>query len=260
MRTASYTILRAAASLLAPFAQLNLRRSGLRVLMFHDVNAPDDTCFDSMYSMQRGTFVSMISALRDLSWEFELPFCHIDSQQNRGLVLTFDDGLRSVADTVFPILVELGIPFHVFISTESVNAGDERYLEPSTVRQLSESPLCSIGSHGHSHIALDSVRHSDLITNLQQSCDLLAAWTGTVPTTFSYPFGRFSANTTKALKESGFRYGFTSNAGIYQSSEQDLEIPRIDIWSRDSPSTVVGKATGSWNQILRVVYSVASRG
>jgi peptidoglycan/xylan/chitin deacetylase (PgdA/CDA1 family) len=259
VRAASYTILRATASLSAPFAQLNLRRSGLRVLMFHDVNAPDDTCFDNIYSMRRGTFVSMISALRDFSWEFELPFCHIDSQSNRGLVLTFDDGLQSVADTVFPILGELGIPFHVFISTESVNAGDERYLDPSAVRQLSESPLCNIGSHGHSHIALDSVRHSDLVVNLQQSCDLLAAWTGTVPTTFSYPFGRFSADTTKALKESGFRYGFTSNAGIYHSPEQDLEIPRIDIWSRDSPSTVVRKATGSWNKILRFVFSVASR-
>ena len=46
--------------------------------------------------------------------------------RDRGVTLTFDDGMRSVHEHALPVLREHGVPAHLFLTTGSVG-GDNRW-------------------------------------------------------------------------------------------------------------------------------------
>lgn len=70
----------------------------------------------------------------------------------------------------------------------------------------------AVGSHGKTHRPLTSV--ADLDAELDGSRRLLAACTGEVPDTLSFPHGRFDAAVAAAARRHGFALLFTSIVGL----------------------------------------------
>lgn len=235
-------------------AEKQLLKDGLRLLMFHDINAVSNSHDSDIYKMGVDKFKIVLESLCEMASTADLPFTTLTGSRTRGIVLTFDDGLRSIADYVFPILADLHIPFHIFVSTEGVSKTRSSHLSPRLIRDLANSSLVSIGSHGHEHRALTSLDREETRRNLTTSKNLLEEWTQKEIDSLAYPHGRYSSEVSQISKAVGFRFACTSLPGTFVNQTDPLAIPRIDIWASDRVIDIKGKLAGTWNRTLRYAY------
>ncbi|MGB7860513.1 MAG: polysaccharide deacetylase family protein, partial [Acidimicrobiia bacterium] len=81
-----------------------------------------------------------------------------DSDSDRLVVLTFDDGYRDTRTVAYPLLLEREMPFTLYIATQQVEAAtrssgstDGSSLAWSDIAEMDSSKLLTIGAHTHTH-------------------------------------------------------------------------------------------------------------
>lgn len=139
-------------------------------------------------------------------------------------VLTADDGYRSILD-ILPWLEQQGVPITFFVNTKyldkrswgEVNEDVARKHNPS-VDMLSEvcpdlfmskeelfaldSPLISVGLHGHEHLDATKLSEVAFCENLERCKNILSSHKGFVPF-YAYTWGHHNAMTDKIVREKG---------------------------------------------------------
>jgi peptidoglycan/xylan/chitin deacetylase (PgdA/CDA1 family) len=89
-----------------------------------------------------------------------------------------------------------------------------------------------IGSHSANHpvlsnnLDLESIKHE-----LKRSGEEIEKETGKFPLAISYPFGMYNNEAKKIAKEVGYKMGLTVFPKQYSSTEDQFEIPRIELYS-----------------------------
>lgn len=108
------------------------------------------------------------------------------------VVVTFDDGTADWVDEVLPVLVATGVPATFYVATGFVD--DDRSfpgagvpLGWSGLREMTSTPLVSIGSHTHTHLLLDRTDHATAAGDLQRSIDRIGEELGVTVRDFAYP-------------------------------------------------------------------------
>lgn len=114
-----------------------LGKNNSYALCFHDVS---NDC--SVYTIEPNCFFDIIEKVKE-------SICDINSIKNGGVLITFDDGFESVFLVVLPFMERMNLPFTCYITTNFLN--QPGYLSNDQLRRLSESKLCTIGSHMVSH-------------------------------------------------------------------------------------------------------------
>jgi peptidoglycan/xylan/chitin deacetylase (PgdA/CDA1 family) len=133
------------------------------------------------------------------------------------VALTFDDGYRDTYTTAYPILLDRGIPFTLYLATESIETGlslgpSER-AEPLTWDQIGTmgaSGLLTIGAHTHRHTDLRQLSTEAVEEELGISDDLIEQRLGLRPAHFAYPWGFWSPTADGPVGE---RYSSAAVAG-----------------------------------------------
>ena len=139
-------------------------------------------------------------------------------------VLTSDDGYRSLLD-IIPWLEQQGIPLTIFVNTKYLDkkswgeANEEvaRNNKPD-VDMLSEvcpylymskeelfaldSPLVSIGLHGHEHLDATKQSEDEFRDNVEKNKNILSVHKRYVPF-YAYAWGRRNAKTDEVVREKG---------------------------------------------------------
>ncbi len=145
----------------------------------------------------------------------------------RKILLTIDDGLLSFYNNAWPILKEKKIPFILFVSTREV--GSFNYMSWEQIIELHNSENVEIGNHSHSHEYLVD-ESSDLIKNdIKKSIKIFEKNLGHKSKYFSYPFGEYSLEFKKIIKELGFKYAFGQHSGVIDETKDFWELPRYPI-------------------------------
>lgn len=135
------------------------------------------------------------------------------------VVITMDDGWKSVYALAFPILKEFGYPFTIFLYKNFVNGGGKS-LSTAEIKEMMAAG-CEVGSHSVSHPykgTIDSMfRRSaengeaflrkEMKDSRQFFEDLLAV---KIPT-YAYPGGFFSLREQEIGREAGYEAMFTVN-------------------------------------------------
>jgi peptidoglycan/xylan/chitin deacetylase (PgdA/CDA1 family) len=141
----------------------------------------------------------------------------------RLVVLTFDDGYRDNYTTAFPLLSELGLPFTLYLATESIETGvplgPAVKAEPLSWDQIAtmlESGLVTVGAHTHRHLDLRQVTTDEVENELGTSDDLIEKRLGIRPLHFAYPWGFWSPTSDRAVTE---RYSSAALAGSRRARE-----------------------------------------
>ena len=137
----------------------------------------------------------------------------------RAVVITIDDGYRSVYDVAWPILQEFQFPVTLYIYTDFVGGG--RALTWAQLRQMQKSGYVDVQSHGKSHTSLSRIEQDDseaaytsrVRSELIQSRRILNERLGEKVWNISYPYGNSSDVVTNLLGESGYKLGFTVTRG-----------------------------------------------
>ena len=143
------------------------------------------------------------------------------------LLLTIDDAFESFYLNAWPVLKEKKIPFVLFVSTREI--GKYGYMTWDQIREIEANNLVTIGNHSHSHEYLVDWKDDRIKSDLNKSIMLFEKELGYSPTIFSYPFGEYSSNLKKIVKDLNFNFAFGQHSGVIDMSKDFLELPRFPI-------------------------------
>lgn len=106
-----------------------------------------------------------------------------------------------------------------------------RPVTPDELKQLAATPQLEIGAHTRDHVNLGHQPADDIRAQVERSRDDVAAWTGTVPQGFSYPFGiprhDVGDEARAAVAAAGFDYAVVNQPVPVESGDDVFAIPRV---------------------------------
>ncbi len=153
----------------------------------------------------------------------------------KAVVITFDNGWRSVYDIAYPILKKYGFPATVFIYTDFIGA--PKALTWKQLREMAGHGI-SVQSQTLSLPDLtrlppkaglqDHIRHLD--RELGQSKALIRKNIGAPCRYLAYPFGKTNDLVIAIAKKFGYRAGFTLNRGSNPFFVDNFKVRRSMIY------------------------------
>jgi peptidoglycan/xylan/chitin deacetylase (PgdA/CDA1 family) len=234
--------------------QITGNRPGFRILMYHSVR--DGELYDKsldpngIFTVKPKMFKTQVEQLKYGNlYTLASLSCGLGLLgSNREIVaITFDDGYKDNLYFVAPLLVESGIPFTVFVTTDLSKNNKKDILQPLEIRELSKMPGVEIGSHGVTHRRLKELDDTELIDELVTSKKYLEDIIGKEVTSMSYPHGSFDKRVQRAVGGVGYKIAANSYFSLNNISSNHYSFARTSIWSDDTIRTFSQKLCGGWD-------------
>lgn len=154
----------------------------------------------------------------------------------RSILITFDDGWKSVYTDAFPILKEFGFPYTVFLYKNYVDGGGKA-LTTAMIQEMLAAGGLSIGSHSVSHPYPLTVKNfrkkgGDIYDNYlrkemgESKRFLESKFPASKINTYAYPGGFFTEEMLKLGGEFGYDCLFTVLPGKIKRSLPNETLPR----------------------------------
>ena len=210
------------------------------VLGYHDFSSTKDA---TEMLISTGKFRRQMQAIKDLGLnvisleDFTAWKRGEKTIEDRSVLITIDDGWKSIYTDAFPILKEMGFPFTVFLYTNYINGGSNA-LTTSMIKEM-QNHGCAIGSHSVSHpypAAVKSERakgeatfKSYLQKEMGQSRKTLQKQFGSNISCYAYPGGFVTGEMLPIASEQGYECLFTVLPGKTTRSTSNFTIPRYII-------------------------------
>ncbi|UCG29192.1 MAG: polysaccharide deacetylase family protein [candidate division WOR-3 bacterium] len=179
----------------------------VKAIQFHRVTPKVQLCGTWNYPGQFENFIRFIH--RDFS-------VVMPGDDRDGLVITFDDGDRSVYEYAFPVLKRHGVRAVVFLIVDYIGKDDlwDITLSGKRSAHLTWDEICEMkewgiefGSHTLTHRNLTLLTAADVAYELSESKSVLEKRIGPVRC-ISYPFNRVNRQIVRFAKKAGYQYGF----------------------------------------------------
>ena len=150
-----------------------------------------------------------------------------NNKEQRKILLTIDDGFLSFYKNAWPILKKKQIPFILFVSTREVGAFN--YMNWDQIKEISQEDFVEIGNHSHSHEYLVDESKELIKKDIEKSISIFEKNLGKNSIFFSYPFGEYSNEFKKIIKNFDFKYAFGQHSGVIDETKDLYELPRYPI-------------------------------
>ena len=98
------------------------------------------------------------------------------------------------------------------------------------IKILTQEPLCTIGSHTVSHVALNKLSMEDLGNEITNGINIIKSQTDYEPVYFAYPYGSKKENGVREyeyIRDSNIKMAFISYGGLIYHNCQLEQIPRF---------------------------------
>ncbi|MFP1950291.1 polysaccharide deacetylase family protein [Lonsdalea quercina] len=171
----------------------------------------------------------------------------------RAVVLTFDDGLKSVCRYAYPILKQYGFHATAFIITSRIKAHPQPW-DPNSLQFMSSGELQQIAdvfdfqSHTHFLHRLGPARRPVLFSRTLHNIELDFEHTRRALSPFnaqvwylSYPFGGYSPTAVQAAKAAGFHMALTTQQGKVLPGDNPFTLKRLFLLRTDSIETMAAR-------------------
>lgn len=118
--------------------------------------------------------------------------------------------------------------FVKFIQESETEIIDKLYFSLDELKILGSNNF--LGSHSHDHISLGQYNDQIINFNIDYSKKYLEFLSGQEILGFSFPYGNYSSveNCAKFLKNSGYKYGFTTERAINHNVKSPYYLARLD--------------------------------
>ena len=158
----------------------------------------------------------------------------------KSVVITIDDGYRTIYTTAWPLLKQYGFPFTVFLYGEGLERGYANYLTWAQVREMQAAGV-DFQDHSYFHHRLaNRPGNADELAwrrwirdDLSRSRALLAARLGRVPRFFAIPYGEYNSLVLDEAQKLGYEAILTQDGGSVSEETDPLRIPREPILGRE---------------------------
>lgn len=165
----------------------------------------------------------------------------------RTLVVTFDDGYRSILDRGLPVLSDLGVPATVFVPTDLTDqAGLFKYMTEDQMPKEEEELRCmswdevrkladlgwEVGSHTCTHPHLPETDDSQLASELRRSREACEEQLQRPCESIAYPYGSHDDRVIDATRQAGYRFAVTLEERMLEpiAGRGLLDLPREGIF------------------------------
>lgn len=160
------------------------------------------------------------------------------SLPERSVVLTFDDGYRSVYEVAFPELRRFGFTATVFLvagycGKENNWAGQPAsipslpLLEWEQVREMDRAGI-EIGAHTVSHARLDKLTEKQIHQEILDSSQMIFDQLGHAVQTFAYPYGRYDERIKQVVRQN-FAAACSTRLGLINSLSDPFDLERVEV-------------------------------
>ncbi len=207
------------------------------VLGYHDFSETEE---QTEMRILTSKFRKQMETLREL----ELPVISMKEFQQwkrgeadlppRSVMITIDDGWKSVYTDAYPILKEFGFPFTLFLYKNYIDGGGKA-LTSAMLEEMKQHGA-TIGSHSVSHPYPATVKKHRrdgpdaydrfLRTEMGESKRFLEARFGDEVSTYAYPGGFHTEEMFPLAEEFGYRQLFTVIPAKVKRDSDDLTLPR----------------------------------
>ena len=226
----------------APVVPTLPKDDGVRVsvLGYHEFSA---TAPPTAMRIRTSTFRKQLEAIKNLG----LPVITLDDFMAwkkgrkdlpaRAILITIDDGWKSVYTDAYPILKEYGFPFTIYLYKNYVDGGG-RALTSAMIREMQKNGA-TIGSHSVSHPFPGTVKSQArkgpkafdafLRREFGDSKSFLQERFGQPITTYAYPGGYHTEEMFPVADEYGYEFLFTVLPGKIRRNLDNRTLPRYII-------------------------------
>lgn len=207
------------------------------VLGYHDFSETEE---QTEMLIRTSKFRQQMETIRELN----LPVISMDEFQRwkrgeadlppRSVMITIDDGWKSVYTDAYPILKEFGYPFTLFLYKNYIEGGGKALTIPM-IKEMKKHGA-TIGSHSVSHAYPAEVKahrregpdayDKFLRAEMGESKRFLEATFGDEVSTYAYPGGFHTEEMYPLAKEFGYRQLFTVIPDKVRRDSNDLTLPR----------------------------------
>jgi peptidoglycan/xylan/chitin deacetylase (PgdA/CDA1 family) len=251
-------------------------RYRIPVLVYHTITRDDALARRLMGGTSRAAFEEQMRWLADGGYQV-LSMAeyagYVEQRQPfppRSVLITFDDGYRSVYTRAFPVLQKHGFAAVVFVVSSFIG-GQRRFPPDEKYRDLSAEaadelrplnwdelramrPLLDVGSHTASHPHLARLPAADVSRELTDSKAVIEAALGVSCPWFAYPGGTratgdVSAATRQAVIVAGFHLAFINEIGRNTPETDPYEQDRIALAGRQSRLLFTSKLHGGYDWV-----------
>lgn len=215
---------------------------GVRVsiLGYHDFSETDE---ETEMKIRTSKFRRQMEALKTLGLnvvsmeDFQAWKRGEKSIPDKSIVITIDDGWKSVYEDAYPVLKEFGYPFTLFLYKNYVDGGGKALTIPMIEEMMEHG--ATIGSHAVSHPYPAQVKKfrregpdafdKFLRGEMGESKRFLESKFGEAVTTYAYPGGFQTAEMFKLGEEFGYQQMFTVLPGKVRRDTPNHSISRYVI-------------------------------
>lgn len=145
----------------------------------------------------------------------------------KSIAVTFDDGFYNNYEHAYPVLKKYGIPATIFVITGKI--GQDGWLNWREIKEMSDSPFVTIGSHTVTHSWLTMEDAEELRKELVDSKAVLEKNLARPVNTLCYPMGVYDERAKQAVKDAGYTCAVVTSPGRGRSSGDVYSIRRIKI-------------------------------
>jgi peptidoglycan/xylan/chitin deacetylase (PgdA/CDA1 family) len=219
----------------------------LAILGFHKIGSPPPKTWDTWFYIPERIFAGQMAQLRDSGWsviDVQTLLTGLtcpDTLPERSVLLTFDDGYRSMREVALPVLRSFGFPAVMFVPTafighwNSFDAGVEPR-EPmcgwEDLEELQNNGV-SIQAHGVSHCRFSDLAPLQLERELNDSKIAPESRLGNPVEVFSFPYGDAGESaemTAQALRRTGYRAACVYAGGFnFVPVVKPYELARVQV-------------------------------
>jgi peptidoglycan/xylan/chitin deacetylase (PgdA/CDA1 family) len=175
-----------------------------------------------------------------------------DSLPPKSIVITADDGWKSVYTFMYPIVRKYQIPVTLFIYPQTISEG-KNAMTWDELKELQQTGLFAIQSHTYDHPNFKQMkRHLSpekytqyVKMQMVKSKQILEEKMGTKITLLAWPFGIYNDNLEKQAADAGYDMAFTIDYKPANRSYRPEAQPRfmiIDALSQKTFEGIVGQA------------------
>ncbi len=196
------------------------------VLMYHAVS---DDCWGIRELFVRPSVLEeqlkfLVENGYDPIWFEDL--AHLEDY-DKPVILTFDDGYDDNYTELFPLLKKYNVKITLFVIARDTEGANHK-LNKEQIREMSDSGLVSVQSHGYSHDYMDRMSREELDYELGESKRIISRITGKVPYVLCYPTGKYN-NTTLEMVPEYYNFALKMVGGMYNTGDDPFRVNRYYI-------------------------------
>ena len=128
---------------------------------------------------------------------------------------------RNLVNELNELFVNYDLDWYAPIQTLSMNW--------EQIKKLTQEPLCTIGGHTVSHVALNKLSMEELESEIKNGMNIIKSHTGYEPEYFAYPYGSQKENGEREynyIRNSNIKMAFISYGGFIYPDCQLEQFPR----------------------------------